>query len=60
MSVEYLQNEPLSGEESLEEARKRMHRLLDDAFTLISPRASFQENDLRWVVCKYLGPFVQN
>ncbi|XP_053384129.1 mucin-3A-like isoform X2 [Mercenaria mercenaria] len=36
-----------SGDENLEEARNRMHKLLDDAFSLISPRSSFSENDLR-------------
>ncbi|XP_052802155.1 uncharacterized protein LOC128232559 [Mya arenaria] len=36
-----------SGDENIAEARKRMHRLLDDAFSLISPGNSFSEKDLR-------------
>jgi len=35
-----LQNEALNAEDTLNEARSRMHRLLDDAFSLISPSAS--------------------
>ena len=45
----FVQDGNTSGDENLEEARSRMHKLLDEAFSLISPRNSLTENDIRLV-----------
>lgn len=37
-------------DDNLHEARSRMHKLLDEAFSLISPRSSFTEREFRQVL----------
>lgn len=40
----------IPAEDNLQEARSRMHKLLDEAFSLISPRSSFTEREFRSVL----------